>query len=164
MPEWADGGTARLVDPDGVRRTARRGTATVTRVFRAGDEVPLELPVAPRWTEADPRVDAVRGTVAVQRGPLVYCAESVDLPDGRETDAIRVDTSAAPRNGPDGTVVAPGELTAPDARAWPYRPLDRTPSSAAAADRTGIVLVPYHSRADRGPSTMRVWLPTTGPH
>ncbi|MEU1517443.1 beta-L-arabinofuranosidase domain-containing protein [Streptomyces sp. NPDC005811] len=161
VPAWADGETARLVGPDGASRAVAPGTATVTRTFRPGDEIRLELPVAPRWIAPDPRIDAVRGTVAVQRGPLVYCAESVDLPDGHEADAIRVDTSDAPRNGPDGTVVAPGELIAPPARSWPYRPLDRTPSPVAA--RTGIVLVPYHSWANRGPATMRVWLPTTDP-
>ncbi|MFF3937095.1 hypothetical protein [Streptomyces phaeofaciens] len=54
-----------------------------------------------------------------------------------------------------------GEATAygdrPDAP-WPYRPLD-TPAGPPAAERLGIVLVPYHSWANRGPSTMRVWLP-----
>ena len=63
-----------------------------------------------------------------------------------------------------GTVVVAGELVAhaeaTDA-AWPYEPLDRP--LAANADRTGIVLVRYHSWANRGPSTMRVWLPTAEP-
>ncbi|MFM9559463.1 glycoside hydrolase family 127 protein, partial [Streptomyces caniscabiei] len=77
-------------------------------------EIRLELPVAPRWIEPDPRIDAVRGTVAVQRGPLVYCAESVDLPGGREVDVVRVDPSTEPEDGPAGTVVAPGELVAQD--------------------------------------------------
>jgi len=111
----------------------------------------------------DPRIDAVRGTVAVQRGPLVYCAESVDLPGEREVDAVRVDPSVEPEDGPDGTVVAPGELVEraevdPSEAAWPYRPLDR--ATVSAAERAGIVLVPYNSSANRGPSTMRVWLPT----
>ncbi|MFI1728451.1 glycoside hydrolase family 127 protein [Streptomyces acidicola] len=168
VPEWAAGGTASLVGPDGTRRAVPPGTAEVTRVFRPGDEVGLELPVTPRWVGADPRVDAVRGTVAVQRGPLVYCAESVDLPDGREVDAVRVDPSVVPEDGPGdagGTVVVAGEIGATPERsddaAWPYEPLDRP--AARAADRTGIVLVPYHSWANRGPSTMRVWLPAAEP-
>ncbi|TQJ57793.1 MULTISPECIES: glycoside hydrolase family 127 protein [Streptomyces] len=163
VPAWTQGAPARLVGPDGARRAVAPGTATVTRLFRPGDEVRLELPVIPRWITPDPRIDAVRGTAAVQRGPLVYCAESVDLPDGHEVDAVRVDPSAAPQDGPDDTVLAPGALVAPhdephDAT-WPYQPIGRTP--APAAERAGIVLVPYHSWARRGPSTMRVWLPTT---
>ncbi|GGT83472.1 glycoside hydrolase family 127 protein [Streptomyces coeruleorubidus] len=162
VPAWAAGATARLVDPDGQRRTVAPGTARLTRVFRPGDEIRLELPVAPHWIGSDPRIDATRGTVAVQRGPLVYCAESTDLPDGHDVGALRVDPSAEPEDGPDGTVVAPGELAAPadpHDTAWPYSPLDR--ATEPAADRTGITLVPYHSWANRGPSTMRVWLPTT---
>ncbi|GHH11227.1 hypothetical protein GCM10018780_48580 [Streptomyces lanatus] len=165
VPAWTAGATAWLVDPDGTRRTVAPGTAEVTRAFRAGDEIRLELPVRPCWIRADPRVDAVRGTVAVQRGPLVYCAESVDLPDGHEVDVIRVDPSAAPEDGPDGTVVAAGQITAYDTRreaTWPYRPLDAT-AVPPPADRTGIVLVPYHSWANRGPSTVRVWLPAMEP-
>ncbi|WP_371582014.1 glycoside hydrolase family 127 protein [Streptomyces sp. NBC_01314] len=172
VPEWAVGGPVWLADPDGVRRPVAPGTATVTRVFRPGDELRLELPVAPRWIHADPRIDAVRGTVAVQRGPLVYCAESVDLPDGHEVDAILVDTSADPEDGPGdggtegtegmgGTVVVAGEVVVRAGRseaAWPYEPLGRPTETAGP---TGIVLVPYHSWANRGPSTMRVWLPAT---
>ncbi|MFG2127141.1 glycoside hydrolase family 127 protein [Streptomyces sp. NPDC048751] len=164
VPAWTRGATAWLVDPDGVRRPVAPGTAEVTRVFRSGDEVRLELPMTPRWIGADPRVDAVRGTLAVQRGPLVYCAESVDLPGGHDVDVVRVDPSAEPEDGPDDTVVVPGELAVPGPRhdaPWPYGTTDE--DLAPSADRERIVLVPYHSWANRGPSTMRVWLPTTRP-
>lgn len=162
VPAWTAGATAWLIDPDGQRRTVAPGTARLTRIFRPGDEIRLELPVAPRWIRSDQRIDAIRGTVAVERGPLVYCAESADLPDGHDVDALRVDPSAEPEDGPDGTVVAPGELGTPadpHDTAWPYHPLGR--ATAPTADPTGITLVPYHSWANRGPSTMRVWLPTT---
>ena len=92
----------------------------------------LSLPVAPRFTEPAPRLEAVRGCVAVERGPLVYCAESlgdVDLeriavtPDGAE------EATLADLPGTVGVVVG------------------------------GLTLVPYYAWANRGPSTMRVWLP-----
>ncbi|MFE1799865.1 glycoside hydrolase family 127 protein [Streptomyces sp. NPDC059517] len=171
VPAWTAGATAWLTEPDGTRRTVAPGTAEVTQVFRPGDEIRLELPVRPRWIDADPRVDAVRGAVAVQRGPRVYCAESVDLPGGLDVDAIRVDPAVDPRDGPDpagDTVVVDGRLTPYDPRStaydarrddpWPYRPLD-APTATPGADRAEITLVPYHSWANRGPSTMRVWLP-----
>jgi DUF1680 family protein len=111
--------------------------------------------MAPRWTWPDPRIDAVRGCVAVERGPLVLCAESVDMPGGRHVDALRVDPSVPPRDSDDHVIVA-GRLVAPADRPWPY--------GADADDATGDVidvpLVPYHTWANRGPSTMRVWLPT----
>ncbi|WP_246571315.1 glycoside hydrolase family 127 protein [Streptomyces tauricus] len=204
VPAWTAGATSWLVEPDGTRRAVAPGTAKVSRVFRPGDEIRLELPVRPRWVRADPRVDAVRGTVAVQRGPVVYCAESVDLSGGLDVDAIEVDPSAEPQDGPHtagnaaggmtgNTVVvaghvtgqtpgrvsgqtpgeapgqvsgpAPGQASAYDAvhdEPWPYRPLD-TPAAPPAADPAEIVLVPYHSWANRGPSTMRVWLPAARP-
>ncbi|MES4903350.1 MULTISPECIES: beta-L-arabinofuranosidase domain-containing protein [unclassified Streptomyces] len=172
VPGWTEGATAWLVDPDGTRRPVPAGTATVERRFRSGDEIRLELPVAPRWIGADPRIDAVRGTVAVQRGPLVYCAESVDLPDGHEADAVRVDPSAPPRDGrgpdgADGTVIVAGELAGHAERGeapWPYAPLGHPDTAPPpATGRAEIVLVPYRSWANRGPSTMRVWLPTAEP-
>ena len=72
-------------------RSHRRRTAAVLadrsgRVLRVacedGATVRLTLPMTPRLVRADERVDAVRGCVAVERGPLVYCVEQADLPDG----------------------------------------------------------------------------------
>lgn len=157
VPAWAEGTQTWLTAPDATRETVGPGTAEITRVFRPGDEIVLELPVRAHWLAPDPRVDAIRGTAAVQRGPLVYCAESVDLPGDHEVDAIRVDRSAAPEEGEDGSVTVGGELTTPPDTPWPYRPQG---STRPAGDPTRIVLVPYHSWANRGPSTMRVWLPT----
>src|SRR5699024_12282902 len=69
VPAWAGG--AAVLRAFGEETVAEAGYAQVRRQFRAGDEVVLDLPVQPRWTRADHRVDAVRGQVAVQRGPVV---------------------------------------------------------------------------------------------
>jgi DUF1680 family protein len=151
VPEWASG--AELVTVEG-RRQVAPGTAVVERPFRPGDEVSLMLPMEPRWTYPDLRIDAVRGCVAVERGPLVMCAESVDLPDGRDVDTLCVDPSVPPRDAGD-TVVVAGRLADPIDRHWPYGDGD----DGAAAEIVDVPLVPYHTWANRGPSTMRVWLP-----
>jgi DUF1680 family protein len=152
VPAWASG--ARVVDRTG-SRPVRPGPVTITRRFTAGEEISLELPLRPRWTVADPRVDAVRGCVAVEVGPLVMCAESVDLdPAGADLDDLRVDTTVAPQAD-----AVKGWFAAPAVAAWPYHGLGgeheerRTPRL--------VPLVPYHRWARRGPTTMRVWLPTT---
>ena len=111
---------AELVDPDGRRDRSTPGTVVVERPFAVGDEVTLTLPMAPRWTRPDPRIDAVRGCVAVERGPLVMCAESVDLPGERHVDVLRVDPSVPPRDGDDAEVVVAAELIDPPERTWPY--------------------------------------------
>jgi uncharacterized protein len=152
IPSWAAG--AALVGPDGPQPVAP-GTAVVERAFAVGDEVRLTLPMTPRWTVPDPRIDAVRGCVAVERGPIVLCAESVDLPGGRHVDAVQVDHSVPPRAG-DGSVLVSATLIDPPVRAWPYG----DEPEVTAPGPVEVPLIPYHRWGNRGPSTMRVWLPT----
>ncbi|MBD0421822.1 glycoside hydrolase family 127 protein [Streptomyces sp. TRM S81-3] len=162
VPAWAHG--AHVTEPDGHRRPAAPGTVEVTRTFAPGDEIRLHLPMEPRWTTADRRVDALRGQLAVERGPLVLCLESVDLPDDRDVDAVAVDGTVPPQDAAegDGSVVVAGRLVdgVTDAP-WPYTaPADAPEPRLREAE---LLLTPYHARASRGPSTMRVWLPATGP-
>lgn len=154
VPHWAVG-RARWTDPDGQSRTALTRTVEVTRRFTSGETIRLELPVAPRWTEPDPRIDAVRGSVALERGPVVFCVESVDLPGDADVDVVRVDPSTAPEDR-DGAVAVAGALVEPASADWPYR----TGSGGGPGRPAEILLRPYHSWAERGPATMRVWLPT----
>ncbi|MEV0328646.1 beta-L-arabinofuranosidase domain-containing protein [Micromonospora echinospora] len=151
VPEWATG--AVLVTPTG-RRPAPPGPVTVRHAFAVGDEVRLELPLRPRFTHPDPRVDAVRGCVAVERGPVVYCAEALADED---LDTLRVDPGSLPVDV-DGGVLVRARFTALGERAWPYGP---TPRRAPGAPLAGLRLLPYHRWARRGPATMRVWLPVT---
>ena len=57
-----------------------RGYATLEREWQPGDTIGLDLPVLVRYVEANKRVQADRGKVALQRGPLVYCVEWPDNP------------------------------------------------------------------------------------
>jgi DUF1680 family protein len=136
VPQWAGGGTH-------VER----------RVFTPGEQVRLDLAMRPRWTFPDPRVDAVRGCAAVEVGPIVMCAESIDQEDGVRLDELQVDTAVAPEaNAVKGRSIRPVD------EPWPYRN-DRT--TAEGPEPIVVPLVAYHRWARRGPSTMRVWLPTT---
>lgn len=54
------------------------GYFSITRKWKRGDVVELELPMDVRRIESNPNVLDNAGKVAVQRGPLVYCAEAVD--------------------------------------------------------------------------------------
>jgi len=134
--------------------------ATVRREFRAGDVVELHLPMEPRVSAADPRIDAVRGCVVVERGPEVLCLESVDLAaatGGRIDDVgdARLDTSIPPAEVA-GRVRVRVRRAVPPARPWPYGEV----VADGDAEAFDVPLVPYHDWAERGPSTMRVWLPT----
>jgi hypothetical protein len=106
----------------------------------------------------DPRIDSVRGCIAVERGPIVMCAESVDLPAGRHVDVLRVDPSVAPRDE-DGAVMVAARFLDPPDQPWPYVDESDAGSSLAESGAVEVALTPYHDWANRGPSTMRVWIP-----
>ncbi|MEV0347724.1 beta-L-arabinofuranosidase domain-containing protein [Nonomuraea sp. NPDC050680] len=156
VPAWAVG--ARLIS-DGRAQPVDPGMVEVRRAFRAGEVITLELPMAPRFTRPDPRVDAIRGCVAVERGPEVLCVESRDLPDPGGLDALTIDPLFAPRAEPGGVRIR-GRLPAYADRPWPY-PTATTPVENA--EWFDVPLRPYHSWAHRGPSSMRIWLPASPP-
>jgi uncharacterized protein len=144
VPRWCR--SAVLTGPGGSGpRAAGAGTAELTRRWKAGDRVVMELDMPVRVTEPDPRVDAVRGCVAVERGPLVYCLESADLPPETELEELRWDPSrepaAVPRPDLGDDVVG---ITVPVA--------GRQPGLSAGA-------IPYFAWANRGAGAMRVWIP-----
>lgn len=150
VPSWGTG--ALLTTADGVQHAAAPGYVSVPGP-RAGETVLLELPVAPRWTVADPRVDAVRGQVAVEAGPLVYALESTDL--GADVSTVRVDTDTAPRRDESGRVLVRARVDALSPTDWPYG----LPTPVTPGEAREVPVVPYQSWGNRGPSTMRVWLP-----
>ncbi|KQS16457.1 glycoside hydrolase family 127 protein [Frigoribacterium sp. Leaf186] len=153
IPSWA--GSAAVGGPGEAPSTRVGRVTTVRRSFRAGDVVTVRFPVEARWVTPDARIDAVRGQVAVQRGPLVMALESTDLPEGDVNDVV-VDTSVEPVTTAQGVTVEVSRLT-DDGDDWPY---GRSHDSSRALGP--VDLVPYATWANRGPSTMRVWLPVAG--
>ncbi len=151
VPGWARGATL-----DG--RSVEAGAyASDRRAWRAGDAVELNLPMPIRMTEADERVDAVRGGIAIERGPLVYAVERDDADDlsltavgGAEHDADLL--------GGITTIHATGRSRRHVAQPWPYG--QTVPSIV---EPTDIVAVPYFAWANRGIGPMRVWLPDGRP-
>jgi DUF1680 family protein len=153
IPEWAR--TARL-ELDGRVEDAAPGYALCERRWAPGDQVRLLLDLEPRWTFPDDRIDALRGTVALERGPRVYCLES--LAGGPDLDEVAVDPMSEPTFAAGDGVTAlttAGCLLATPPASWPYgRRLPRTVER-----RLALEFVPYHDRGNRGPSTMRVFVP-----
>lgn len=157
VPAWAQGASVTRGSRDAAV-TASPGWTTLAGI-RPGERLSLTLPLVPRLTWPDPRIDALRGTVAVERGPRVMCLESTDLAAAHRLDEVRIDSRAPLAVEPDGAVRATGASIAVAAAgdALPYvsavhlpvpvgRPLDLT-------------LVPYHDWAERGPAQMRVFIP-----
>ena len=163
VPGWAEGAT--LTGPGHEARPVAPGYGAITRTWAPGDTLTLVLPMAAQVLTPDARIDAVRGTVAIQRGPLVYCAESLEGPDQVDLDTFRLDPNTPPvpttATGPSDAAVTlhvTGHATTPEPdRTWPYTP---TPTSGTTTeDPVHLTLVPYYAWSNRGPSTMRVFLP-----
>jgi DUF1680 family protein len=125
----------------------------------AGSPFMLQLPMPPRVTQPHPRIDAIRGQVAIERGPFVLAVEDVDLPDGVTVNDITIDPAdIRPAEG--GGAAASMLLTEASAAEGtiPYADefaVSRTPL----ADPSVVTFRPYYQWANRGPSTMRVWTP-----
>lgn len=117
-------------------------------------ELAWRVPMTPRRVYADPRVKESMGRVAIMRGPLVYAAESIDnaadvnallLPPGAAFEEREVDGAPA--------IIASGfrALGDPSDGSLYRRGMALEPSP--------IVLRPYFMWANRGPSSLVVWLP-----
>lgn len=144
VPGWCRAAT--LSAGDGPAVPVSAGYAGRGREWRAGDRVVLDLDLPVRRTEPDPRVDAVRGCVAVERGPIVYCVESADLPAGVQLEDVRHD--------PTGPLVGSARPDLGDGVVG----VD-VPAVVAGARRT-VPAIPYFAWANRGDGGMRVWLPS----
>jgi DUF1680 family protein len=138
--------------------------ARIERNWQPGDEVELDLPMQPRLIEPNPRIDAIRGSLAIERGPLVYCLEAVDQPADLDLLDVRINPQAplqttwrADLLG--GVVTVETEGTAVDVSNWGddlYRPISM---ESLPQQRVQLTAVPYYAWANRGPGTMRVWIP-----
>jgi DUF1680 family protein len=165
IPGWAEGATV-TVNGKAVEPKATPGEyLKLRRTWSAGDVVQLDIPMPPRLIEANPLVEETRNQVAVCRGPLVYCLESVDLPAGvRVADVvIPRDIELVPRPAKDfsglmeGIVALEGQALAADSVDWTgalYRPVRTAPLRTIP-----IRLVPYFAWDNRGMGEMAVWLP-----
>jgi uncharacterized protein len=165
VPSWCRGASLTVAGQE--RRDLAPGAyAVVARSWSHGDRVVLELPVGARLTEPHPRLDAVRGCVAIERGPLVYCLEHADLPAGAGLADVALVAGGELREGfePDllgGVVAVRAEgvgTTAGEWGGWPYRDVSGA-GPARRGDPVTLVAIPYFAWANRAPGPMRVWIP-----
>jgi uncharacterized protein len=152
IPAWSVGSATLTVAGQSVKATER--TVTIERTFSAGDVVELTLAMNPRFIEPHPRIDAARGQIAVERGPLVLCLESPDLPAGFDTEHVVLERGAGIAPLTDGARVSLRGVVKND-ESWPYK----SSAFSEVSQTFTAELHPYFGWANRGPSTMRVWIP-----
>ncbi|WP_296665725.1 beta-L-arabinofuranosidase domain-containing protein [Demequina sp.] len=168
VPAWSSGATVELdgdarpaaIDPDGFARVATHDGARIV----------LTLPMPVDVLDPHPRVDAVRGCVALRRGPVVHCIEQTDLPAGVTLEDVRIDLSVPPRVGAGVTALRVGATVLAQGVVRPSEGLARATAiarSSPASARSGMLpgriamrAVPYARWANRARGAMRVWIPT----
>lgn len=129
------------------------GYAVISRDWKKGDIVKLNLPMEARRIVAKEEVKANLGRVALQRGPLVYCVEHVDN-DGNAFNLIIPDNAKLEsQEQPDllgGVVTLTAEV-----------PVVKPTADGMGIEtvRERITLIPYYTWCNRGSGPMQVWIP-----
>lgn len=149
--------------------TTPDGYLNITRNWEKDDEVTIQFDMRPRLVQAHERVEANHGMVAVERGPLVYCAEWVD----NDFDIKKISIGQNPKFSIEQCDL---DNFIPDEHkrqltTWSSRHITKLKTKAimttynargvAMKEDVQLTLIPYHTWAHRGKGDMKVWIPYT---
>ena len=162
IPGWAKGASVRINNEPMIASAAVGTYIELKRVWSPGDFVDLNLPMPVRLMEANPLVEETLNQVAVQRGPVVYCLESPDLPRGVKISDVRIPGDRELHARFDsrllgGIVVLDGKILTRAGERWSgklYREVQPEQFQT-----NGVKFIPYAVWQNRGPTEMSVWLP-----
>lgn len=121
------------------------GYIIISRKWKEGDIVELDMPMPVRKVKANRNIEADRDKVAIQKGPIVYCAEWVDHKNSRVLNLV----------------YNPETILKSEYRSELLNGVQVITGEAIGAKRLPLTLIPYHVWANRGSGEMMVWLPTT---
>ncbi|MCH8315429.1 MAG: glycoside hydrolase family 127 protein [Planctomycetes bacterium] len=133
------------------------GYARLDRMWSSGDVIELQLPMPIRLVRSHEKVEANRGRVAIQRGPMVYCLEAMDVDAPLDQILVPVDVALTAAHRPDllggVTMIRGTALVAPQAEE----------DHASEPKRVEFTAIPYYAWDHRDPGAMMVWIPTDAP-
>jgi hypothetical protein len=130
-----------------------KGFARIRRLWSAGDIVSLSLPMPVRRVIAHENVRADQGKVALERGPLVFCAEWPDNKEGHVRNLLIPDDATLETEFQAGLL---GGVQVISGRAQGYE-LEPDQENLRGADQN-FMAIPYYAWAHRGRGEMAVWL------
>jgi uncharacterized protein len=134
-----------------------RGYARIERKWAKGDIVQLHLPMPVRRVKANAQVQEDRDMVALQRGPLVYCAEWPDN-NGHALNLI------VPENAKFESQWRPDLLNGVQVVTGNVEALQQEDNSSELKQQPHqLVAIPYLAWSNRGPGEMAVWM-SSEPH
>lgn len=140
------------VNGEAVEGELQKGYLQIERKWKKGDVVEVHFDMQPRVVRANEKVAADRGRVAVERGPIVYCAEWPDNDFNVHNILLNQHPSFQVVNNPD-LLYGICEITT-DAQALSYDAAGRL-----VVKDVKLTLIPYYAWAHRGEGDMEVWLP-----
>lgn len=152
---YADGqelGYTVTVNGEPVAGELQKGYLLIDRKWKKGDVVEVHFDMKPRVVKANGKVEADRGRVAVERGPLAYCAEWPDNDFNVHNILLNQHPSFQVVERPD-LLYGIHEITT-DAQALSY-----DAAGKLAVRDVKLTLIPYYAWAHRGEGDMEVWLP-----
>ena len=135
--------------------TVVNGYAVLNRKWKKGDVVEVNLPMDVQRVTAHKKVDDDLGKVAIQRGPLIYCAEWPDNNGKVSNIILPKGTALTPEYKADllnGVTVLKGETTAVK--------ID-SKNNTVSTVKQNFTAIPYYAWAHRGKGEMTVWFPET---
>jgi hypothetical protein len=131
----------------------KEGYAVLNNTWKKGDKVEVSLPMETRRVVSGKNIQENDGKVALQRGPIMYCAEWVDNAGKVSNLILPASTILVPEFNPDllnGITVLKGKVPA-------YIIENNQQIKTVQQSFTAI---PYYSWANRGKGEMMIWLPT----
>lgn len=161
IPEWCSKATITINGEPECSTPPQADTyVELNRIWKKGDRVELIMPMETVLMESHPLVEETRNQVAVKRGPLVYCLESIDIEGGKRIDDILIptDIELTPKKiAIEGSPIVALEGVAQLAtyNSWEgvlYRPV------AQVNQNVNIRLIPYYAWGNRGKTEMTVWM------
>ncbi len=141
IPGWCKDYTL-TVNGNAVQTPEEKGYAVLSRKWQDKDRIELILSMPVEVVAADPRVKEDAGKRAIQRGPIVYCMEQVDNPDG--FDSLQLT---------EGMEFRMEKL--PKKQWWGHEILQITAQNG----EDELVLIPYFAWDNREAGKMKVWIP-----
>ena len=128
------------------------GYYTIDRRWKKGDKVQIHFDMEPRTVRANNKVEADRGMVSIERGPIVYCAEHPD--NSFDIMGALINQNPQFKLGKGEIAGTPVQTLTTSAQTLNFNKQGKL----EAQDQT-LTLIPYYAWCHRGSGKMRVWLP-----
>jgi len=128
------------------------GYAVLNRTWKNGDVIELNFPMPVRRVLAKENVKADAGRVALQRGPIVFCAEWPDNPNGKVRNLI------LPDEQPLTATFEPSLLNGVETIQGRAFSVSKNSDGSLAKTEQDFKAIPYFAWANRGKGEMAVWI------